>query len=161
MDLSLEYDSEIGKSGEVTYAWDGMMQKLNDYDLVLQGHGDQVAYMSDLEKSKAQEAKEYVIQCMLDKGVANGYTLDEMKEKLSDTYKSMTDEEKTQLEQIFLWKDYPHTGEQFLSHFFVLLLILPYNDYSYNYRPLYDVLSKCLRLLVFVGLILLQCWFRY
>ncbi len=108
VDLSLEYDSEIGKSGEVTYAWDGMMQKLNDYDLVLQGHGDQVAYMSDLEKSKAQEAKEYVIQCMLDKGVANGYTLDEMKEKLSDTYKSMTDEEKTQLEQQY--KDLVNNG---------------------------------------------------
>ncbi|WP_304960250.1 hypothetical protein [Thomasclavelia cocleata] len=108
VDLSLEYDEQIGKSGEVTYTWDGMMQKLSDYDLVIQGHGDQVEYMTDLEKSKAQEARNYVIQCMINKGIATGQTLDEMKEKLGNTYKTMTDEEKTQLE--LQYKDLVNNG---------------------------------------------------
>ena len=109
VDLSLEYDEQIGKSGEVTYTWDGMMQKLSDYDLVIQGHGDQVEYMSDLEKSKAQEAKDYVVQCMLEKGIATGQTLDDMKEKLGNTYEAMTDKEKTQLE--LQYKDLVNNGE--------------------------------------------------
>lgn len=107
-DLTLIYDSEIGKSGEVSYTWDSMMAKLNDYDLVLEGHGDQVKNMSDLEKSKALEAKDYVIQCMINKGIATGQTLDEMKEKLGNTYKTMTDEEKTQLE--LQYKDLVNNG---------------------------------------------------
>lgn len=97
VNLSLEYDNQIGKSGEVTYTWDGMMAKLQDYDLVIQGHGDEVTNMTELEKSKAQEARNYVIQCMLEKGVATGQTYDEMKEKLGNTYKAMTGEERAQL----------------------------------------------------------------
>ncbi|WP_279000688.1 hypothetical protein [Thomasclavelia cocleata] len=108
VDLSLEYDEQIGKSGEVTYTWDGMMQKLSDYDLVIQGHGDQVEYMTDLEKSKAQEARNYVIQCMLEKSIATGQTYDEMKEQLGDAYKAMSEEEKTQLE--LQYKDLVNNG---------------------------------------------------
>lgn len=99
VDLSLEYDKQIGKSGEVSYTWDGMINKLKEYDLVIAGHGDEVKNMSDLEKSKAKESRDYVIQCMLEKGVASGNTFGEMKKQLGDAYDAMSKEEKRQLKQ--------------------------------------------------------------
>ncbi|MFV0395140.1 MAG: hypothetical protein ACK5LC_12235 [Coprobacillaceae bacterium] len=99
IDLALTYSDVVGAGGEVSYKWKDMQAELANYDQAMLDHNNGVTEMSATEIEQNQAARDYLIQCMTEKGLSLGYTLDEMKTKLGNTYTNMTDEEKSALDQ--------------------------------------------------------------
>lgn len=98
IDLALSYSNVVGASGEVSYKWRDMQDQLSNYDQAMLDHKSGVKEMSATEIEQNEASRAYLIQCMTDKGISLGTTLDEMHTKLGNTYKNMTAEEKTQFD---------------------------------------------------------------
>lgn len=97
MVLTGEYDQQLGKGGEVSASWDTLSKKLNDYNEVINGHGDKFKIMTDAEKNHAQESKEAVIKFMAEKAVNSAQSYDEMVSSMGSAYEKMTEKERTEL----------------------------------------------------------------
>lgn len=97
--LTGKYSSVIGKSGEVTMAYDTLKSALMAYDDVIKGHGENNELMSEEEKANAQECKNVVITQLAEKAIAHEQSYEKMKQELGSAWDAMTDKEKESLEK--------------------------------------------------------------
>ena len=94
IDLALSYDEVVGASDRMTYKWSDLQSQLVLFGEQMQAHEDGTKKMSETEIEQNKYSRDYIIQCMAEKGVAMSLTYDQMALKLGDTYKNMSQKER-------------------------------------------------------------------